>query len=42
MSRPALKIDYVDQKTKHEFHLPISVFKKPSNAKEYDKLEKRD
>lgn len=40
MSIPALKIDYVDQKTKHEFHLPVSIFKKPSNAKEYTKLEK--
>src|SRR3990167_5095239 len=40
MSTAALKINYVDQKTKHEFHLPISVFKKPSNVKEYSKLEK--
>lgn len=40
MSMPALKIDYVNQKTKHEFHFPIAVFKKPSNAKEYAKLEK--
>lgn len=40
MSIPALKIDYVDQKTQHEFHLPISAFKKPSNVKEYAKLEK--
>ena len=36
----ALKIEYVDKKTHHEFHLPISVFKKPANAKEYEKLEK--
>ncbi len=36
----ALAIDYVDPKTDHKFHLPISVFKKPSNAKEYSKLEK--
>jgi HTH-type transcriptional regulator/antitoxin HigA len=36
----ALKIDYVNQKTAREFHLPVSVFKKPSNAKEYAKLEK--
>ena len=28
-----------DQKIKHEFHLPITVFKKPSNAKEYARLE---
>ncbi|MDX1900809.1 MAG: helix-turn-helix domain-containing protein [Gammaproteobacteria bacterium] len=40
MSHPALKINYVDQKTKHAFHFPISVFKKPSNAHEYAKLEK--
>lgn len=40
MSMRALAIDYVDQKTNHKFHLPISVFKKPSNAKEYAKLEK--
>lgn len=40
MSMRALAIDYIDQKTKHQIHLPISVFKKPSNAKEYAKLEK--
>lgn len=36
----ALAIDYVDPKTDHKFHLPISVFKKPNNEKEYSKLEK--
>ncbi len=35
----ALAIDYIDQKTKHEFHLPIEVFKRPSNDKEYGYLE---
>lgn len=35
-----LAIDYVDPKTEHRFHLPVSVFKKPSNAKEYAKFEK--
>lgn len=40
MSMAALAIDYVDQKTDHKFHLPISVFKKPSNVREYSKLEK--
>ena len=40
MSLSALSIDYIDQKTDHEFHLPVSVFKKPSNAREYSKLEK--
>jgi len=36
----ALKINYTDQKTKHELNFPISIFKKPSNFKEYCKLEK--
>lgn len=36
----SIKIDYINQKTEREFHLPISVFKKPCNAKEYAKLEK--
>lgn len=35
-----LAIDYIDQKSSHKIHLPITVFKKPSNAKEYAKLEK--
>src|SRR5437773_8293652 len=38
--RAALAIDYVDPKTDHKFHLPISVFKKPTNEKEYSNLEK--
>jgi HTH-type transcriptional regulator/antitoxin HigA len=36
----ALAIDYIDPKTDHKFHLPVSVFKKPANAREYTKLEK--
>ncbi|HEX4044508.1 MAG TPA: helix-turn-helix domain-containing protein [Gammaproteobacteria bacterium] len=40
MNTAALAIDYVDQKTNHKFHLPISVFKKPKNAREYAALEK--
>lgn len=40
MSHAALAIDYIDQKTDHKFHLPLSVFKKPVNDKEYSKLEK--
>jgi len=40
MSMPALSIDYIDKKTDHKIHLPISVLKKPSNAKEYSTLEK--
>lgn len=35
----ALAIDYIDQKSKHKFHLPLSVFKKPQNDKEYGHLE---
>jgi HTH-type transcriptional regulator / antitoxin HigA len=40
MNRTSLAIDYIDQKTDHRFHLPTTVFKKPTNAKEYAKLEK--
>lgn len=40
MRATALQIDYVDQKSAHEFHLPVSVFKRPSNSKEYVTLEK--
>ena len=40
MNRTSLAIDYVDHKTDHRIHLPITVFKKPKNAKEYAKLEK--
>src|ERR1700722_14493636 len=40
MTMAALAINYVDQRTDHQFHLPVSVFKKPSNAREYSKLEK--
>lgn len=40
MSVTSLAIDYVDPKTAHKFHLPISLFKKPSNAREYSNLEK--
>ncbi len=39
MSSSALKIDYINKKTEREFHLPLSVFKKPNNSKEYSKLE---
>ena len=39
MMNTALAIDYIDPKTDHHFHLPVSIFKKPSNAKEYNKLE---
>lgn len=40
MSSAAIRIDFFDEKTKQEFHYPIDVFKKPSNDKEYAKLEK--
>jgi HTH-type transcriptional regulator/antitoxin HigA len=40
MSAITLAIDYVDRKTDHKFHLPVSVFKKPDSAKEYARLEK--
>lgn len=40
MSNAAIKIDFFDKKTKREFHYPIDVFKKPSNDKEYRRLEK--
>lgn len=39
MNMPALSIDYIDERTNHEFHLPLSVFQKPKNRKEYLKLE---
>lgn len=35
----ALAIDYVDHKTKHKFHLPLAVFKKPIDDAEYQHLE---
>ena len=35
-----LAIDYFNKKTSHSVHLPVSVFKKPVNAKEYNKLQK--
>ncbi len=38
MSMPALSFDYIDQKTHHAFHLPLTIFKKPVNDEEYNKL----
>jgi HTH-type transcriptional regulator/antitoxin HigA len=35
----ALAIDYIDKKTKHEFHISLVAFKKPANDKEYEDLE---
>ncbi len=36
----ALAIDYSNSKNNHSMHLPITVFKKPTNSKEYAKLQK--
>ncbi|QDQ39315.1 transcriptional regulator [Legionella geestiana] len=35
----ALAINYIDNKTKHKFHLPLTLFKKPTDDKEYKYLE---
>lgn len=40
MNIPALSIDYIDENTHHEFHLPLSAFKKPESKAEYLTLEK--
>jgi HTH-type transcriptional regulator/antitoxin HigA len=40
MTIAALSIDYVDERTNHQFHLPLSVFKKPRNSEDYSFLEK--
>lgn len=40
MNMHNLAIDYIDQKTAHKFHIPISMFRKPHNSKEYAKLER--
>lgn len=40
MSILKLAIDYIDQKTAHKFHLPVSIFRKPQNMKEYSRLER--
>jgi HTH-type transcriptional regulator/antitoxin HigA len=32
-------IDYPSKDKQHSFHLPLTVFKKPSNQQEYDFLE---
>jgi len=39
MKAKSLQIDYIDKKSSREFHFPISIFKKPRNAKEYAALE---
>ena len=40
MKKPTLAIDYTSELTHHNFHLPINAFKKPSNEREYKRLEK--
>lgn len=32
-------IDYFNRATQHRLHLPLSIFEKPSNQKEYDFLQ---
>ena len=39
MTMATLSIDYVDERTNHQFHLPLSVFKKPKNNEDYYRLE---
>jgi len=39
MTMTALSIDYIDEHTHHEFHLPLSVFKKPKSSEDYSRLE---
>lgn len=34
-----ITIDYISDKTHNEFHLPLSVFKRPANQEEYQLLE---
>ena len=38
MTMTALSIDYVDERTHHKLHLPLSVFKKPTNSEDYSRL----
>lgn len=40
MTMAALFIDYIDEQTNHQFHLPLSTFKKPKSSRDYSKLEK--
>jgi len=40
MNMAALAIDYFDENTHQQFHLPLSDFKKPTNKEEYLNLEK--
>jgi HTH-type transcriptional regulator / antitoxin HigA len=39
MSANALTLDYIDVKSKHEFHIPVFAFKRPRNNKEYSIIE---
>lgn len=40
MRQKKLSVNYINPKTKHTITLPIELFKKPVNEKEYNNLEK--
>lgn len=40
MNMAALSFDYVNEKTHHNFHLPLFLFKRPETQEEYSRLEK--
>jgi HTH-type transcriptional regulator/antitoxin HigA len=39
MTMTALSIDYIDEYTNHQFHLPLSVLKRPKSEEDYSRLE---
>lgn len=39
MSANPLTIDYIDSKTKHEFHLPLTLLSAPCNSDQYCEIE---
>ncbi len=39
MNANTLTLDYIDLKSKHEFHIPVFAFKRPRNDKEYGVIE---
>jgi len=39
MNANALTLDYIDVRSKHEFHIPVFAFKRPRNDKEYGIIE---
>lgn len=40
MRKAALSFNYFDKRTQHKFNIPVELFKKPINDKEYKELEK--